>query len=335
MYVGIAALFVTLGAVKIWTSKAYNKPRHYEFEGLKEGERNGAKHSVMLQIKGCLNNAIVFSEPLFRFMGLKLDCFIVTDPDVAREIFVKGENFQGHAELIGWFSTVFQYRKILGKKKADVMSEHELGIIRNLDPKNPASTSIFRNCRKRFMEWTARKNVTLFTVDRVRAEALDLNALLKKYGENGEKSIESFPYFMRAATNIIIGLGLDYTMKQDTEELDTLANVIEPAIGSIIALSVPKILFMILPNYIRGLIPLQYWPKFASDGSKLFEWVIEQWDKHADTWNPEDEQLCLIDDLRKDYTDGKITESDCITTLTVLLFSKLFILNSVARSKSI
>ena len=278
----------------------------------------------MLQLKGCLNDAIVYSEPLFRFMGLKLDCFIITDPDVAREIFVKGENFQGHAELIGWFSTVFQYRAILGKKKAGVMSEHELGIIRNLDPKNPASTAIFRNCRKRFMEWTARKNVTLFTVDRVRAEALDLNNILKKYGENGEKSIESFSYFMRAATNIIIGLGLDYTMKQDTEELDNLANLIEPAIGSIIGLSVPKILFMILPNFLRGLIPLQYWPKFADDGSKLFEWVIEQWDKHADTWNPEDEQLCLIDDLRKDYNDGKITESDCITTLVVLLFSKLF-----------
>ena len=183
MYVGIAALFFILGALKIWTSKAYSKPRHYEFDGLKEGERNGAKHSVMLQLKGCLNDAIVYSEPLFRFMGLKLDCFIITDPDVAREIFVKGENFQGHAELIGWFSTVFQYRAILGKKKAGVMSEHELGIIRNLDPKNPASTAIFRNCRKRFMEWTARKNVTLFTVDRVRAEALDLNTILKKYGD--------------------------------------------------------------------------------------------------------------------------------------------------------
>ena len=77
-------------------------------------------------------------------MGLKLDCFVITDPDVVRETFVKSDKIQAHAELKGWFSTVYQWRKLMGKEGGEYMKDTELGLIRDMDSKHPEGTAIFR-----------------------------------------------------------------------------------------------------------------------------------------------------------------------------------------------
>jgi len=78
---------------------------------------------------------------------------------------------------------------------------------------------------------------------------------------------------------------------------------------------------MIFPNYVRGLIPIRFWPLFTHDASALYDKVFEAWNEHDKTWESGDEQLCLIDTLKQDLHDKKITKSDAITTLLVLLFT--------------
>ena len=137
-----AIAILTLAKICVGFTRKFKAPKHYEYEELNEG-LNGVYHSVMLQIKGSMNSVAVFSEPLFRSMGLKLDCIIITDPKLARETFVKSEKIQAHAELKGWFSTVYQWRRIMEKEGGDYMSENELGILRDIDHKDTKSTAIF------------------------------------------------------------------------------------------------------------------------------------------------------------------------------------------------
>ena len=106
-----------------------------------------------------------------------------------------------------------------------------------------------------------------------------------------------------------------------SQELKEFVKLIQPAISSVIGLTTHKLLFMLMPNYIRGMIPLRFWPDFVEDASALYDKVFDAWNEHDKTWEDGDEQLCLIDTLKQDLHDGKITKSDAITTLLILLFT--------------
>jgi len=74
-------------------------------------------------------------------------------------------------------------------------------------------------------------------------------------------------------------------------------------------LSVSKLAFMVMPQTIRALIPLRFWPDFCIPCSTLFDIVFKYWDENE--WEPGcgSPPSCMIEVLKQDIEDGLITKS--------------------------
>ena len=139
----------------------------------------------MLAIANAKNNIKAYVEPVFRQFGIQLNCVSIIDVDLAKEIFIKGDLVHGELPLKGFFGTVFQWRQLQKKRGHEYLSGDEIGLLRDLDPKNPDSTAKFRHGRRRVMEYTAKKDVTKQTIDFISEVGDELTDFLKKAGDNG------------------------------------------------------------------------------------------------------------------------------------------------------
>ena len=107
------------------------------------------------------------------------------------------------------------------------MNGEECGIVRDMDPTNPEGTNISRHCRRRFMEWTAKKKVTQNTVDWIKEYSNELNTLIDEDGLGGAQSIDVFPNMMKG--NFTTSLtGIYYNISNNKYNVD-LGTVISTA----------------------------------------------------------------------------------------------------------
>ena len=75
---------------------------------------------------------------------------------------------------------------------------------------------------------------------------------------------------MEATANTGFAFTVGYSMKQGTQQLHDTVVELDNAIGQLLNLSNYKLIFIMLPQYIRKFIPLKYWPsEYQYDGPKL------------------------------------------------------------------
>ena len=149
------------------------------------GREFGVYDSSMLSIANAKKNIKAYVEPVFRQFGIQINCVSIIDVDLAKEIFVKGDLAHGERPLKGFFGTVFQWRQLQKMRGHEYLSGDEIGLLRDLDPKDPDSTAKFRHGRRRVMEYTAKKDVTKQTIDFISEVGDELTEFLKKAGNKG------------------------------------------------------------------------------------------------------------------------------------------------------
>ena len=65
---------------------------------------------------------------------------------------------------------------------------------------------------------------------------------------------------MEAAVNTGFAFTVGYSMKQGTPQLHDTVIELDNAIGQLLSFSNYKLIFILLPAFIRKFIPLKYWP---------------------------------------------------------------------------
>ena len=93
----------------------------------------------------------------------------------------------------------------------------------------------------------------------------------------------------------------------------------DDGVSSILCLDNKKLIFMLIPRFIRGFIPIRFWPKFCKTQQRMYDLVTEMIEEHNSMWKVGEEVQSLIGVLEEDRHAGRITESDVIHTLHVLL----------------
>ena len=94
-------------------------------------------------------------KPLIDLFGIPLMTnYRIVDAELAREFF-NSEKAQGHMDLAGFFSLMAQYRELTNQKGAFRISEHEIGVMRELSPDNPTDSAVMKLIRKRFLGFTS------------------------------------------------------------------------------------------------------------------------------------------------------------------------------------
>ena len=75
---------------------------------------------------------------------------------------------------------------------------------------------------------------------------------------------------MEATANTEFALTVGFSMKQGTRQLHDTVVELDNAMGQLLNLSNYKLMFIMLPQYIRKFIPLKYWPgEYPYDAPKL------------------------------------------------------------------
>ena len=110
--------------------------------------------------------------------------------------------------MAGFWELMAHYRELTKQKGAFRITEKELGLMRDLDPKNQKDTSVMKLARKRFLEFTSSQKQFPANLERVIKESEDLVEEVLKKCENGTKSIDPQILAMDAATNT--GKGISY-----------------------------------------------------------------------------------------------------------------------------
>ena len=103
---------------------------------------------------------------------------------------------------------------------------------------------------------------------------------------------------MEATANTGFVFTVGYSMKQGTQQLHDTVVELDNAIGQLLNLSNYKLIFIMLPQYIRKFIPLKYWPsEYQYYGPKLknhhisascesvsgfYDFVFDCIDRHAE-----------------------------------------------------
>ena len=191
--------------------------------------------------------------------------------------------------MAGFWELMAHYRELTNQKGAFKISEKELGLMRDLDPKNQKDTVVMKLARKRFLEFTSSQKQFPANLERVIKESEDLVEEALKQCGNGTKSIDPQVLAMDAATNtgkgpllrVNIGpctLGIDflylcsncsvsgftlavgYSFKQGTKECRQAAEWIQNCLSELVGPHNHKLIFMLIPRCIRKFIPLKYWP---------------------------------------------------------------------------
>ena len=68
-----------------------------------------------------------------------------------------------------------------------------------------------------------------------------------------------------------------------------------------------------LPPFVRRLVPLSWWPSFCAEQQKFYDFVIDEFvTPHELEWKPDENVTCLIDAIRQDVHDGRLTHTDLI-----------------------
>ena len=101
-------------------------------------------------------------------------------------------------------------------------------------------------------------------------ESDDLIEIVLKKSQNGLKGFDPHSIVMEATANTGFAFTVGYSMKQGTQQLHDTVVELDNAIGQLLNLSNYKLIFTMLPQYIRKFIPLKYWPsEYQYDGPKL------------------------------------------------------------------
>ena len=103
--------------------------------------------------------------------------------------------------MAGFWELMAHYRELTNQKGAFRISEKELGLMRDLDPKNQKDTVVMKLARKRFLEFTSSQKQFPANLERVIKESEDLVEEALKQCGNGTKSIDPQVLAMDAATN--------------------------------------------------------------------------------------------------------------------------------------
>ena len=122
----------------------------------------------------------------------------------------------------------------------------------------------------------------------------------------------------------MLTLGLSYRLRLASDDLEEFVELIKPSIESLIGLSIPKLILLILPTSVRAWIPISLWPKWVKQSAALVDKIFDCWNKHDQHWKVGDEQICFIETMKQDVHDGKITKSDAITTLLGMIFGESY-----------
>ena len=74
------------------------------------------------------------------------------------------------------------------------------------------------------------------------------------------KGFEPHSTVMEATVNTGFAFTVGYSMKQGTPQLHDTVIELDNAIGQLLNFSNYKLIFIMLPGFIRKFIPLKYWP---------------------------------------------------------------------------
>ena len=166
----LGGISFTLMALRFYLYQT--KPVHIEFE-TKFGDHSQYE-SFYNAYKAFKQNLKVFSEPMVKLFGIPLlNNYQILDPEMARKFFMT-DKAQSHMEMSGFFELCFHYRDLVGAKHAGLLKYKELGVMRDMNPKDQQMTNVMKQARKRFLEFTSSPSNHQVNLDRVRLEAHSL-----------------------------------------------------------------------------------------------------------------------------------------------------------------
>ena len=264
----------------------HTKPVHMEFK-TKFGEHSQYE-SFYNAYNAFKQNLKVFSEPMVKLFGIPLlNNYQIIDPEMARKFFMT-DKAQSHMEMSGFFELCFHYRDLVGAKHAGLLKHKELGVMRDMNPKDPQMTNTMKQARKRFLEFTSSPSNHEVNLDRVRREAHSLVEVALEEGKNGDVPFEPKRITMEAATNAGFATATGFSYKQGTKELREAAAWVDRNLFEIVSPYPYKLIFILMPRWIRHWIPLRFWPKMCQDVQPFWDSVIDMVDERAKNYNPDD-----------------------------------------------
>ena len=93
---------------------------------------------------------------------------------------------------------------------------------------------------------------------------------------------------MEAATNAGFATATGFSYKQGTSELREAAAWVDRNLFEIVSPYPTKLIFILMPRWIRQWIPLRFWPKMCADVQPFWDSVIDMVDEREKSYNPDD-----------------------------------------------
>jgi len=295
----------------------HTKPVHQEFsQGFGDHSHYDSFFNAYMAFK---KNLVVFSEPMAKLFGIPLlNNYQILDADVARKFFMS-DKAQSHLEMSGFFELCFHYRELTNQKGAYQLNDRELGIMRDMDPTDQKMTSVMKLARKRFLEFTSSPHQHEVNLNRVRAEAQALVDVALDEGERGTVPVDPKRITMEAATNTGFVTATGFKFKQGTEELREAAAWVDRNLYEIVAPYNYKLIFILIPKWIRKWIPLRFWPKMCEDVNPFWDQILDLVDERKKTYDPDDPPQCLLDTMMRDHHAGIFTYSDMVCSVWTMM----------------
>ena len=114
-------------------------------------------------------------------------------------------------------------------------------------------------------------------------------------------------------------LACGYSFEHGTAEIRQASKWIDEALFQVVSPFSHKLIFMLIPRFIRKWIPLRYWPEMCEELGPFWDNLLECVDNHAKQFNVDDQPVCLLDAMQRDYQKGLFTYSDMFHTVQSLL----------------
>ena len=248
----LAGSLVGLVCLKVFWKR---KVAHYDF-GANSTYDHTQYDSFDNYRRAVADGAAIYTEPLVGLFGLDLMFNIqFTQPDTVRSFF-GGDQAQGHEEMRGFWELMCHFRELTNQRGAHKLHESELGLMRDLNPADPAQSAVMKLARRRFLEFSASPSQMSVNLERIKRETESLvDEVLKQRGAFSPKDIT-----LDAATNTGYTLACGFSFEHGTDEIRRASKWIEESLFQLVSPHSHKLIFMLLPRIIRKWIPLRYWP---------------------------------------------------------------------------
>ncbi|CBY14586.1 unnamed protein product [Oikopleura dioica] len=287
-------------------------------------ENEGPYHAVLSMRENIKNKVKMHAYPMLNWLGLvKIDIHWINDPQTAREVFLKNDAAYGHLDMKGWFDLNSEYRF---RTKKDIFwetcSADETGMLRDIKRSDPAGTKIGKQCRKRVMEVLAKKSLEPVWVDAIEREIPKMIRRMKEEGKNGKVAFYPFDNVtMPAAMSVLLGVSFNIDCSTRESWIRKMIDYSCKALHTLTRLDGHKLFLVLIPRWMRNLIPLSFWPKWTGELQGFTTEIIEMIEEHNKNWQVGDESPSLIAPLETDRQKGLLKYWDIVHTLQAMILA--------------